>query len=239
MIRVLAYNVSGVLDPDAVVEVLGSLEPRVVCVLERPSTRQLRRIARGSGLVVAARAGRRGIGTAVLVHPDVGVRATAAVPLWTPTDVPRREATHLIASVGGLRLSVTALQLCLRPEVRRRNLDELLGFLDRIEAPAVIGCDLNESARSPVAATLASTFQDAYAVAGRGPGETYPTGDPSSRQDYVFVDRSLTVLGCHVPSTVAVAKASHHRPVVVDLAGHQDEATRLDRAEERSDASAA
>jgi len=239
VIRVVAYNVNGAPDVDALGEVLSRLEPRIVCLVERPSSRRMRRVGRAAGLEVAARTGRRGTGTALLVHPDVGVRTTSVVPLTTPRDVPSREAVHAIVSVGGLRLSVAALQLGLRPEVRRHNLDELTSFLDRVDAPTVIGCDLNESARAPVASALAAAYQDAHAVAGAGSGDTYPTSDPSTRQDYVFVDRELTVLGCHVPDGAAVGAASHHRPVVVDLAGREDAATRLDRDEERSDASAA
>ena len=239
MIRIVTYNVSGGFDPGAVGDVLAELEPRIVCVLERPSTKRLRRIGRGANLEVAARAGRRGNGTAVLVHQDVGVRSTSPVPLTTPRDVPTREAVNVIVTAGGLRLSVTAVQFGLRPEVRRINLDELLTFLATVNAPTVVGCDLNESVRSPVAAALAERFQDAHAVAGAGHGDTYPTSDPSTRQDYVFADRSLTLLGCHVPSGPTVDVASHHRPVVVDLAGRQDEASRLDREEDAAESSAA
>ena len=239
MIRIVTYNLSGGVDPGAVGDVLAELEPWIVCVQERPSTKRLRRIGRAADLEVAARAGRRGTGTAVLVHQDVSVRSTAPVPLTTPRDVPTREATNVILVAGGLRLSVTAVQLGLRPEVRRVNLDELLRFLVSVDAPTVIGCDLNESVRSPVASALADSFNDAFAVAGTGPGDTYPTSDPSTRQDYLFVDRSLTLLGCRVASGPSVDVASHHRPVVVDLAGRQEETTRFDRDERAADASAA
>jgi endonuclease/exonuclease/phosphatase family metal-dependent hydrolase len=227
VIRVVSYNVSGGLDLGAAGAVLAALEPRVVCLLERPGSSRLARLARRSGLEVAVRAGRRGSGTAVLVHPDVRVRSTSVLPLTAPPDVPRREAAQAIVGAGGLRLSVTAVQLGLRPDVRRTNLDQLVRFLDTIDAPTVLGCDLNESVRSPVAAALAARFQDAHAVAGTGGGETYPTGDPSTRQDFVFVDRSLTILGAFVGTEPPCDVASHHRPVVADLAGRDDEATRL------------
>jgi endonuclease/exonuclease/phosphatase family metal-dependent hydrolase len=227
VIRVVTYNVSGGLDLGALGAVLAGLEPRIVCVLERPGSGRLARLARRAGLEIAVRAGRRGTGTAVLVHPDVRLRSTSTLPLSAPADVPRRELSHAILSAGGLRLSVTAVQLGLRPDVRRTNLDELVGFLDTIDAPTLLGCDLNESVRSPVASTLAERFQDAHAVAGTGGGETYPTADPSTRQDFVFADRSLTILGAFVGTEPPCDVASHHRPVVVDLAGRDDEATRL------------
>jgi endonuclease/exonuclease/phosphatase family metal-dependent hydrolase len=237
VIRVVTYNVSGGLDVGAAGEVLAAVQPRVVCLLEAPTPRRTRQLARNAGLEIAIRAGKRGAGTAVLVHPDVRVRSTSHVPLTTPADVTARSATNAIIGVGGLRLSVTAVQFGLRPDVRATNLEELLAFLASIDAADVVGCDLNESVRSPVAGDLAQRYQDAHAIAGSGAGATYPTIDPSSRQDFLFVDETLTVLGCFVATDPPVDVASHHRPVVADIAGHEDDAERLrhdhDRAERR------
>jgi endonuclease/exonuclease/phosphatase family metal-dependent hydrolase len=215
--RVVTYNVSGGLDPAAAGGVLAGLEPDIVCVLEIPGAGRLRSIARRAGLEVVERAGKKGSGSAVLVQPDVRVRASSRVPLTTPKDLPSREAAHAIVSVEGLGLSITAVQLGLRPEVRRTNLDELVTFLRSIDLPSVLGCDLNESVRSPVASALASLYQDAHALVGLGSGATYPTSDPSSRQDFVFVDPDLRVTASFVARGDAVDVASHHRPVVADL----------------------
>lgn len=217
MIRIVAYNVGTERDVRAAGEVLAALHPTVVCVLEAPPAARLKRLARPAALEVAARFGRRGNGTAVLVAPHLHVLATAGVPLTTSRDVPRREATHAIVSIEGTRLSVTALQLGLRPEVRRRNLDELTGMLDSVEALTVVGCDLNESPRAPVAVALAARYQDAHATAGVGSGLTYPTADLSTRRDFVFVDQRLRVRRCFSPTQPPVEVASQHRPVVVDL----------------------
>jgi endonuclease/exonuclease/phosphatase family metal-dependent hydrolase len=220
--RVVTYNVSGGLDPAAAGTVLRDVAADVACILEVPGSSRLRTIARGAGLDIAERSGRRGSGAAVLVHPDARVRATSRVPLTAPRDVPRREAAHVIVGVGGLGLSVTAVQFGLRPEVRRTNLDELVTFLRSIDLPTVVGCDLNESVRSPVAAAMADLYQDAHAVAGSGSGLTYPTADPSTRQDFVFVDAELRVVACRVPDGPETTVASHHRPVVVDLEATED-----------------
>ncbi len=215
--RLVAYNVSGGPDPVAAGRLLAGLEPDVVCVSEIPASGRFKALARFADLEIVARAGRRGTGTAILATHDVRVRATNLVPLTTPRHVPSRQATHAILSVGGLGVSVTAVQLGLRPEVRRTNLTELLDFLATIEQPSVIGADLNESIRSPVAATLAERLQDAHAVAGSGAGLTYPTVDPSTRQDFVFVSHRLEVHRAVVATDEQVTLASHHRPVVVDL----------------------
>lgn len=218
-LRVVTYNVSGGLDVRAAAAVLAAVAPHVVCVLEAPAGKRLRRLARGAGLEVAARADRKGGGTAILVDEDeVSVRSSSTLTLTTPKDVRTRRATNVIISGDGLRLSVTAVQLGLRPEVRRTNLDELEAFLRSIDVPTVVGADLNESVRGPVATAMAARYQDAFAVAGTGSGATYPVADPSTRQDFVFVDPSLEVAGAHVATTAPVDVASHHRPVVADLA---------------------
>jgi endonuclease/exonuclease/phosphatase family metal-dependent hydrolase len=221
--RLIGYNVSGGLDAASAGRVLAARAPDVVCLTEIPPAGRLRTLARLAGLDIVARAGRRGTGTAILAGASVLVRATTLVPLTTPRDVPSRQAAHAIVNVAGLGLSITAVQFGLRPEVRRTNLEELLAYLDTIEQPSVISGDLNESVRSPVAAGLAARFQDAHAVAGSGAGLTYPTSDPSTRQDFVFVDPSLTVVRAEVLTDTPVDVASHHRPVLVDIAGPADE----------------
>lgn len=215
--RLVSYNVSGGLDPVAAGTALREVAPTVVCLLELPSTKRLRALLRAADLEIVARAGRRGTGTAILARSEVRVRATTMVPLTTPRDVPSRQAAHAIISADGLGLSVTAVQLGLRPEVRLTNLTELLAFLDSIEQPSVIGADLNASARSPVATGLAARYTDAFDAVGSGLGLTYPTSDLSTRQDFVFVDPRLAVTAAWVPAGEQVDRASHHRPVVVDL----------------------
>lgn len=234
--RVVTYNISGGLDPAAAGSVLAALQPQVACVLEIPGNGRLRSIARRAGLEVVERAGKKGSGAAVLAHPDVRVRASSRVPLSTPKDLPGREAAHAIVSFGGLGLSITAVQLGLRPDVRRANLDELVTFLRSIDLPTVLGCDLNESVRSPVASALASLYQDAHAVVGLGSGATYPTSDPSSRQDFVFVDPDLRVTASFVGTDGSVEVASHHRPVVADIEATDAAGADADRPSSGGDA---
>ena len=228
MIRVVTYNVSGGLDTSAVSSVLRRLDPTIVCLLERPGGGRLRNVAKACNLEVVARAGRRGSGTAILASDRVRVLASARVPLTVPKDVPAREATQAILGVDGLRLSVTAVQFGLRPEVRRTNQVELLAYLDSIDLPKIVGADLNESVRAPVATELAEVFQDAYGIAGGPGGETYPTNDPSTRQDFVFVDRRHRVLACKVPNEPPVDVASHHRPVLAEIEGAPVDAERAE-----------
>lgn len=217
MIRVVTYDLAGLKDLGAVAAVLSRLEPDVVCVLEVPSRRRLRRLASRAGLEVGVRAGGRAAGTAVLIGPRASVRASSAVPLAPRSDGPTRVASHAIVAVEGVRLSVTAVQLGLNPEQRMRDLDELAPFLDGVDALTVVGADLNESVRSPVAAALAERYQDAFGLFGDGPGATYPARDPSTRRDFVLVDRRLPVRAAEAIDDEVTRSAGDHLPVTADL----------------------
>lgn len=219
MIRVVTYNVNGAIDTAAAATVLATLAPDIVCLLEAPSRFPLRRIARAAGLTVVERAGRRRLSTAILVGHETRVLSHDRFELPSPSGVPARHLAHAIVGVGGHRLSVAATQFGMRPEQREHNLVEVERILDAVELPTVLGVDLNESPNGAVAARLAELLQDAFAVAGSGHGETYPTPDPSTRQDFCFIDHALAIERAHVPTAAPVDIASHHRPVVVDLAG--------------------
>lgn len=218
MIRVVTYNVNGALDTGAVGTMLATLRPDVACILEAPSRFPLRRIAKAAGLTVVERAGRRRLATAILVGEDTRVLSHDRFELPAPSGVPARHLAHAIVGVGGRRLSVAATQFGMRPEQREANVAEVERILDAVELPTVLGVDLNESPAGAVATRLAARMQDAFAVAGTGRGETYPTPDPSTRQDFCFVDAVLPIEHAYVPSDPPVDIASHHRPVVVDLA---------------------
>lgn len=223
MIRIVAYNLSGALDAGAVVEVLTMLRPDVVLAVELPARRGLHRIAARSELGVSSRAGRRRLGAAVLTARRVNVLSHARYDLETPERVPARAAAQAIAVVGGLKLSVVAVQLGLRPEIRRAHARELEQRLARVEGATVLGGDFNETPGGPATGRFAAVLRDAFAVAGEGRGETYPNPDPSARRDLIFVSRGLDVARCYVPAEHPVGVASQHRPVVVDLAGPREQ----------------
>ncbi len=219
MIRVVTYNVNGALDPAAVGSVLHWLRPDVVCLLETPGRLALRRIANQASLQPVVRTGRRRLSTAILIGERVRLVSHSTLTLAAPEGVKQRSLVHAIVGIGSLRLSVAAVQLGMRPDVRETNAAEIERFLAGVDLPSLLGCDLNESPRGAVAVRLSEVMQDAFATSGTGRGETYPTPDPSARQDFLFVDRALTVLAAHVPDQPPVDVASHHRPLVVDLAG--------------------
>lgn len=239
------------MDPGAVGELLSSLEPDVALLVEIPPRLTLRRLAQEARLRTVVRVGPRRTGAAVLLGEDETSLSTGRLPLASPEGAVRRAVAHAVVRVAGLRLSVLAFQLGLEPELRRRNARRIQDHLADVDAQAVIGADLNEGPGGAVATALSSSLQDAWAVAGEGPGDTYPTPGPSTRRDYVYVEQTLAVARCWVPSEPPVDVASHHRPVVAELAGEHPGTGRSepepveqarpepDRADEEIDASAA
>lgn len=218
MIRVVTYNVSGGLDVGAAGQVLATLEPDVVGVMEAPGRRATRRLARAAGLEVADRSGPRRLALALLVSERIRVLSHHEHKLESPPGVPDRLALHAILGVGGMRLSVLVTQLGLRPEVRLEHARSLEGVLAKVDAEPLVLADLNEAPGGEVVRQFSDVLQDCFAVAGEGRGETYPTPDPTVRQDYVLAGRGLAVGRSFVASDPPVDVASHHRPCVVELA---------------------
>lgn len=225
MIRCATYNTSGGLDIGALTEVVSGLAVDVLGLIEAPGRRGLRRLAQGADLEVVARAGRRRLGMALLVSERARLLSKSEHEFGSPAGVPDRTGLHGIVGVGGLRLSVLVTQLGLRPEVRAEHVRDIETVLAKVDAAPVLLADLNEAPGGESVQRLAEVLDDAFVIAGEGRGETYPTPDPSVRQDYVFVGRQLAVGRAWVPTEPPIDVASHHRPVVVEIAG-ADEAPR-------------
>lgn len=224
MIRLVAWNVNGALDRRAVGTVLAALRPDVACLVETPGRIPLRQLGSAAQLTIAARAGRRRLATAVLVGDRVRVLSSARIPLPCMAGSPERAAAQAILGVGALRFSVVALQLGLRPDARREQAREMARFLGTLDVPSIVAGDLNEPPGGPAGQHLGEQLRDAFAVAGQGRGETYPTPQPTARHDHVLVAPQLEVERCWVPDEPPVDVASHHRPVVVDIATSETEA---------------
>ncbi len=217
MIRLVMYNASSGPDLAALAEVVVGLRPDVMVMTETPGRLGLARIARAAGLRVVERAGKGSTGVAILVNDRTRVLSTDIIPLDGPVGAPARSIAQAIVGVGAERFVTVGLQLGLREEVRLRNAQQVERHLATLDAPVVLAGDLNESPAGPVPTRFSEVLVDAFLSAGKGRGETYPNPDPTSRRDYVFVDRSLAVEQCWVPAATPIGIASRHRPIVVVL----------------------
>ena len=218
-IRVATYNVQsfrgGV---DTAAGILAGEEPDVVLVQEAGPRRALKRLAQS--LEMEAESTHRLFGrvrNAVLCRPpwrvfgvEVGsyTRYGRALPRGFAAVRLRRMGTPLTAVSAHLGLS---------SREREGHARELTDWLAGVEGAVIVGLDLNEGPESAAAKWLASRLYDAFAHAGRGPGETFPARVPAVRIDYLFATEAVRPLRAWVPSTPDVVTASDHRPVVADL----------------------
>ncbi len=218
MIRLVAYNVSGGHERDAIGQVLADVEPDVVLLAEASPRLHLHRLSRHAGLRVAVRAGGRRLGVAVLTGERVRVITTTHHDLTPHDGSPERTVAQAIIGVGSMRTAVFAVQFGLNPDTRTAHREELEQVLAKLDVPVVLGADLNEPPGGPNVTRLSEVLQDAFGTAGQGAGHTFPNPDPITRKSYVFVDRALAVLRSWVPEGPPVGTAGHHRPVVVEVA---------------------
>ena len=227
-LRLLSYNVRSLRDDaDAVADVIRSCAVDVVAVQEAPRFLRWRSkraaLARKSGLVVAS-AHRPG-GLTVFTSMRAKVLDTSFALLPKSPKLHQRAVCGVLLEIAGDRWAVVSVHLSLSDEERWQHLQPLWDAVRRWDAPLVVAGDINEKPDGRVWKSLATELQDAYAVAPDGPGETYSTRRAVRRIDGVFVDRAVTVVGCHAvhgggPDDVPVDSlkaASDHWPVLAVL----------------------
>lgn len=220
-LRVVVYNVRAFRDGAESVEgVVRRLEPDVVLMNESGGRWRLRRFARAVGMDVAGDPWsplRRRVKDAILVRPpwrlvEHRLHRFAGSARWYPRGV---LLARVRRSGADVRLAVTHFGL--RPSERRRHAEELAELLRRSPVPVAFGGDLNEVPGRGAAAYLGQRYGDAWAAAGEGEGETFPTEAPTARIDYLFVSEGLTVQRAIVVDEGEARTASDHLPLAVDL----------------------
>jgi len=214
--RAMTWTLGPAPDVRAVAGVLARLQPDLVLLADLPTgLGAMRRLTSGTDLRIASRAGKGRAGSAVLVGPDVRVRSEATLELagaGTP-----RSAAHAIVGAGGRTLSVLAFRLGADPEGRLSDAATIQTFLERVDQVDVLGGDLGEGASGPAAKLLLHDRVDVWTVGGNGPGDTYPTPEPTARHDVLIVDAGIAVGRAHVLDDSDADRAARHRPVVADL----------------------
>lgn len=96
------------------------------------------------------------------------------------------------------------------------NVGEIEGLAKQYQGKPIIMCgDFNDTPESRVCRRLSQTFEDTWALIGKGDGWTIPVEAPRKRIDYLWIskDKSLTPLKVWVPKS----EASDHLPVVAEF----------------------
>ncbi len=122
---------------------------------------------------------------------------------------------HVTVDVDGVLLHVFNTHLDYRrdPELRRRQVEEMLEIIEPYAHPALLMGDLNAPPGAPEIQPLLDRFSDAWTRGGEGEGMTFPASDPTKRIDAIYVTPGIHVDTVYVPASMA----SDHRPVVAAL----------------------
>ncbi|MEX0748131.1 MAG: endonuclease/exonuclease/phosphatase family protein [Rhodothermales bacterium] len=117
--------------------------------------------------------------------------------------------------LDGIHLHVYNVHLDYRsdPALRRLQAEEVIARVEQTSGPKVLIGDFNAPPEGPELAPIRERLRDAWDVAGRGDGYTFPADAPDRRIDHVYVTGGIGVVSVDVPETVA----SDHRPVVAEL----------------------
>jgi endonuclease/exonuclease/phosphatase family metal-dependent hydrolase len=222
-VRLLTYNVRSLRDDKvAVAAVIRACNADVVCVQEAPRffrwRSQCAALARESGMFVVT-GGRVAGAMLLLARVGVDVEASYDVLLQKTPKLHQRGLAVGVVRVNGERYAVASMHLSLDDTERTRQIDEVIGHMERRShgAPIVLAGDVNETPDRPRWQALSRRFVDAFTVAPFGDGNTFSASRPYKRIDGVFVDPSVTVLSCGVPDVPGIAQASDHCPVIADL----------------------
>lgn len=218
----MTYNVRGFRNGlDLVLGVVRALRPDVLLLQESGSRRSLRRFAVCASMHAASdpwSPGRRRVKNAVLL----------AQP-WRPESIelvrfagsrryyPRGALVVRATSDGGPALWLVSTHLGLDGSERGQQAEALSRLVAGFgQSPAVVGGDLNATPEMRAPARISAELCDAWAVAERSAGSTFPAALPEGRIDYVFVSGPLTIGNASVGGEGS-AGASDHLPVCVDL----------------------
>lgn len=99
-------------------------------------------------------------------------------------------------------------------ERHQRQTAALLGRMERLQDPTVLAGDFNSARDAAIHTRLRRTLQDAFEVAGLGPGFTRLLGGlVPLRIDYIYASEAFGVRRAVIPHV----DCSDHRPVVADL----------------------
>jgi endonuclease/exonuclease/phosphatase family metal-dependent hydrolase len=159
----------------------------------------------------------RPVTNAVLVRPPWRIIERRNLQFSRTNRLQRRGVVAARVGHAGFRLTAASVHLGLSDSERVRHAEELTDFMAGLPGPHVVGGDLNEGPERPAAAWISERFWDAFAKAGEGEGETFPSRIPRARIDYIFVSQGISVERAWVGNDAAKTEASDHRPVFADV----------------------
>jgi endonuclease/exonuclease/phosphatase family metal-dependent hydrolase len=223
-IRVLTYNVRSLRDdPRAVGRVIRTLEPDVACIQEAPRfwrwRTKCRRLAADAAMTWTC-GGRDSGANIVLTSLRIDTIATRSVLFSKDPRLHQRGTVLALLRIDSALFAVAGIHLDGVEQPRLRHVDELHRAIDVFVptgAPVIVAGDVNDVPGSRSWDALCARGIDAFAVAGRGAGETSNVTRRSRRIDAVFAGPDITVTSAVAVASDDVMVASDHLPVVCEL----------------------
>ena len=217
-LRVVTYNIHSLRDDrDALVRAVRELEPDVLVLQEAPRRLRWRTqcaaLAHDFGLVYVA-GGLPSLGNLILTSYRVRAYGTWALRYPLTPGRHLRGAAFAGCVVDRAAFVVVGTHLSTDAAERPGQARTLKKALTDLDAPVVLGADLNEEADGAARRLLADGLLDA---AGEDATPTYPVHAPRQRLDALLVDPGVRVDGYRVADIPAAQRASDHFPVVADL----------------------
>jgi endonuclease/exonuclease/phosphatase family metal-dependent hydrolase len=221
-LRVLSYNVHALRDDTAALATaVRAAAPDVVILQEAPRCFRWRTrsaiLANTFGLVVAG-GGMPALGNLVLTNLRVRAHEEWCVQFPLTPGRHMRGAAFVRCSVGRAAFVVAGSHLATDPGERPGQATVLKKALADVDAPLILGVDVNENSGGSAWRMLADGLVDAAAATGQATGPTFPVAGPRDRIDAIFVDPRCAVLRYEVLDSPEVRRASDHFPIVADLA---------------------
>ena len=238
----LVHNVRGFkAGPEEVAASVAEHVPDVAMISEAGTRRRFLRYARALDMEPAAPSLlplARTVRNAILVRPPWRVVRFHVHRFHASKRFYPRGALVAVLGRAGYRIHALSVHLGLAGEERRRHAEELTNLPAAFHGPTIIGGDFNESATSSAVRWISERYWDAWERGGDpdASGATFPSSDPTSRIDYLFVSEEFHVDGAWVLGGVVVdpesdrsrptdglaaggveVVASDHLPIVVDL----------------------
>ena len=214
-LRVATWNVHGLRGGiEAVASAIRAEELDVVLIQESGTRGRLRELGRTLGWTVSTDPRvfpRRRVRNALLARPGAAaVIRPRFVRFASGTSWHPRGA--LFAEIDE-RWTAVSSHLGLDGPERGREVRELRSLLEGASEPVVLGADLNAPPEDAGPRALREQLTDVWTRVGTGPGATFPSREPASRIDYLFVGPAVQALR----AWTAGGTVSDHLMVVADL----------------------
>ncbi|NDI33302.1 endonuclease/exonuclease/phosphatase family protein [Chengkuizengella sediminis] len=134
---------------------------------------------------------------------------------FVPGLVEKRSLLNTTIQIEGKLLQFLVTHLSLNRYFHKKQTNYISNLIHNTKLPVILMGDWNMKPESQAWYKLTNHVQDAWLVAGKGSGYTYPSIRPRSRLDYIFISPELKIIETEVKTSLAIA--SDHLPLTATI----------------------